>query len=160
MLKFSKSNTFCPLLICSHNYLTFRSFWLNVSYTFVNNAESHPQNCQNSPFCFFLLGSSLSFYPPYVFVSTLFVSYIAVLGILFWFLDNSMSCLVDLLFMLFVSFELNISFPICVRFSKFIDFRIGIYIHVLFHKNFEDKRQPWNNNWKQWTAIGINLMDN
>ena len=39
-------------------------------------------------------------------------------------------------FMLFVSFELDISFQICVRLSKCTDFRICIYTHVVFHKNF------------------------
>ena len=114
MLKISKSNSFCHLLICSHNLLmfsnfqlisrcsttTFRNFWLNISCTFVNNGDSHPQNPHNL-FCF------LSFLP-WVFILQIFSpAHFCDFGITFCFLDNFNGLLRWFSFFpLFVSFEL------------------------------------------------------
>ena len=98
MLKVSKSNNCCLLLVCSYNLPmftniqlvfrhsrgTFRSFWLNVSYTFVNHAESRLRNFHILHFIFFLFEWPWTFY---IFVGTLFPNYTSFV-IVFWFLDN------------------------------------------------------------------------
>ena len=115
MLEISKSNSFCHLLICSHNLLmfsnfqltsrcsttTFRNFWLNISCTFVNMAI-HILKVLILCFVFFL------FFPEFLssrfFSSTLlrFWDYF-----LFCFLDNFNGLLGWFsFFSFFVSFEL------------------------------------------------------
>ena len=127
MLKISKSNSVCHLLICSHNLLMFsnfqlisrcsmtifKNFWLNLSCTFVNNGDSHPQN-HHTLFCFL---SNL----PWVFILHIFSpARFCDFGITFCsvFLIISMACLVDFLFSLSLS-VLNYFFSKCQIFKVY-----------------------------------------